>query len=103
MSEMIITMFSEEDPCWTAELLKLAGEDISVLDGLVSEGSLELSDGIYSLTEVGRNVYDKLKNELFLEGTPGQKPSDPERSVKRTKLRMLLDSAHLQRLSLIHI
>ena len=97
MSEMIITMFSEEDPCWTAELLKLAGEDISVLDGLVSEGSLELSDGIYSLTEVGRNVYDKLKNELFLEGTPGQKPSDPERSVKRTKLRMLLDSAHLQR------
>ena len=75
MSEMIMTMFSEEDPCWTAELLKLAGEDISGLDGLVSNGFLELSDGIYSLTEAGRNEYDRLKNELFLEGAPGRKPT----------------------------
>jgi len=97
LSEMIMTMFSEEDPCWTAELLKLAGEDISGLDGLVSNGFLELSDGIYSLTEAGRNEYDRLKNELFLEGAPGRKPSDPARSVRRTRLRMLLDSAHLQR------
>ena len=53
MSDMILTMFSKEDPCWTAELLELAGEDISGLDALVSDGSLELSDGIYSLTEDG--------------------------------------------------
>ena len=97
MSEMIITMFSEQDPCWTAELLELAGEDISGLETLVGEGLLDHSDGIYSLTEDGRNAYEKLKNELFLDGTPGLKPSEPERSVKRTRLRMLLDNAHLQR------
>lgn len=97
MSEMIITMFSEEDPCWTAKLLELAGEETAGLEGLVSEGFLELSGGVYSLTEDGRKAYEKLKNELFLEGSPGVKPLDPERSVKRTRLRILLDSAHLQR------
>ena len=97
MSDMILTMFSKEDPCWTAELLELAGEDISGLDALVSDGSLELSDGIYSLTKEGLDCWEKLKNEFFLEGAPGIKPSVPERSVKRTKLRILLDNAHLQR------
>jgi hypothetical protein len=97
VSEIILTMFDEQNPCWTAELLKLAGEDASGLDELVSSGSLELSDGIYSLTERGKTDFERTRDELFLEGMPGSKPSDPIRSVKRTKLRLLLDNAHLQR------
>ncbi|NLD06046.1 MAG: hypothetical protein GX672_09220 [Synergistaceae bacterium] len=97
MSETILTMFDKQNPCWTEKLLKLAGEDTSGLDGLVSSGTLEFSEGIYSLTEAGKTEFERLKTELFLEGAPGSKPSDPNRSVKRTKLRMLLDNAHLQR------
>lgn len=97
MSETILTMFDEQNPCWTAELLELAGEDASGLDELVTSGSLELSDGIYSLTERGKADFVRARDELFLEGMPGTKPSDPARSVKRTKLRLLLDNAHLQR------
>lgn len=97
LSEIIITMFSKEDPCWTAELLELAGEDASGLDDLAGDGLLELSGGIYSLTEEGRACFERVKNELFLDGEPGEKPRDPERSLKRTKLRILLDDAHLQR------
>ncbi len=97
MSETILTMFDEQNPCWTEELLKLAGEDTSRLDDLISSGFLELSEGIYSLTETGKTEFERLKNELFLESAPGSKPSDPHRSVKRTKLRFLLDNGHLQR------
>ena len=97
MSETILTMFDEQNPCWTAELLELAGEDNHGIDDLVSSGSLEFSEGIYSLTESGKAESERSRNELFLEGAPGSKPSDPQRSVKRTKLRMLLDNAHLQR------
>ncbi len=97
MSEIILTMFDEQNPCWTAELLELAGEDASGLDELVSSGSLELFDGIYSLTERGKTDFERARDELFLEGLPGAKPTDPARSVKRTKLRLLLDNAHLQR------
>lgn len=97
MSETLLTIFNEQNPCWTEKLLKLTGEETSGLDHLVSSGFLEFSEGIYSLTETGKTEFEKFKTELFLEGAPGSKPSDPHRSVKRTKLRILLDSAHLQR------
>lgn len=97
MSETIITVFDEQNPCWTAELLELAGEDASALGPLVESGFLELFESVYSLTEAGRCKFIELKNELFLEGNPGFKTADPQRSVKRTKLRLLLDNAHLQR------
>ena len=64
MSEMIITMFSEEDPCWTAKLLELAGEETAGLEGLVSEGFLELSGGVYSLTEDGR-TFVEIRTDIY--------------------------------------
>ena len=97
MSEIILTMFDEQNPCLTAELRELAGEDAAGREELVSSGSLELFDGIYSLTERGKTDFERARDELFLEGLPGAKPTDPARSVKRTKLRLLLDNAHLQR------
>ena len=90
-------MFDEQNPCWTAKLLELAGEDTTALESLVKAELLELSEGIYSLTEAGRSKFIELKNELFLEGAPSFKTADPQRSVIRTKLRLLLDKAHLQR------
>ncbi len=97
MSEMILTMFDEQNPCWSADMLEYAGEDTSGISDLVSQGLLEVSGGIYSLSEAGRDEYLRLKDELFLEGIPGSKPADPQRSAMRTRLRMLLDNAHLQR------
>ncbi len=37
------------------------------LDELVSSGSLELSDGIYSLTERGKTDFEIARDELFLK------------------------------------
>ena len=97
MPEMTLTMFDDKAPCWTKELFALAGEDASGLESLVKEGLLDFSQGIYSLTQAGITEFVRLKKELFIEGTPGIRPDDPQKSVKRTKLRLLLDSAHLQR------
>ncbi|MCE5202182.1 MAG: hypothetical protein LLF78_06705 [Synergistaceae bacterium] len=97
MSEAIITRFDSENPCWTAELLELAGEDTEDLPELVRNGTLRLFNGIYSLTEAGISEFDRIASEMFLEGNPGTPPTDMKRSVARTKLRLLLDNAHIQR------
>ncbi len=97
MSEAIITRFDKDNPCWTSELLELAGEDIEFLPELVSNGALKFMDGIYSLTESGVKEFNRAKTELFIDGEPGYPASDAFKSVARTKLRLLLDNAHLQR------
>ena len=97
MSESIVTRFDSENPCWTKELLELAGEDTEDLPELVRNGTLELRDGIYALSDAGILEFRRIASELFLEGEPGIQPADIKRSVDRTSLRLLLDNAHVQR------
>ena len=97
MCENIITRFDSDNPCWTAELLIRAGEDVGCLQDMVKNGLLEDSNGIYSLTAKGIEIYESLKDSLFIEKEAGRQPAVPSRSVAITKLRMLIDNAHTQR------
>lgn len=95
--ENIITRFDKDNPCWTAELLQLAGEDPELLPELARRGLLHQSKNIYYLTVAGEEAFERAAAELFIGTVPGRAPEDPERAAARTKLRMLLDNAHLQR------
>lgn len=95
--EIIVSRFDDENPCWTKELLELAGEDTEYLPQLAANGTLCFEDGIYSLTDAGREVFEKVKRENFLDGEAGTAPLDRKRSAARTRLRILLDNAHVQR------
>lgn len=95
--QALITRFTEEDPCWTAELLEQAGEDVSHLPALVARNVLSLNNEIYSLTDAGVREFETAARELFIEEEPGRASGAPEKDVFRTKLRLLLDGAHVQR------
>jgi hypothetical protein len=56
LMEQLLTLFDEENPCWTEETLALAGEDAAALPALAGDGALELKDGVYSLSEAGRRI-----------------------------------------------
>ena len=95
--EQILTRFDEENPCWTADALALAGEDAAVLPALVSGGALEFSEGVYSLSDAGAAEFEKLAAEMFLGVKPGRAPADRKRRADCAKLRLLLDNTHIQR------
>lgn len=95
--DQLITRFDAENPCWTAESLALAGEAAAALPDLEAAGLLEQRGGVYSLTEAGAAACAQLSAELFLDVRPGRAPADRKRSADRTRLRLLLDNAHVQR------
>lgn len=95
--ESIITRFDRDNPCWTEELLRNAGEDVSLLPELVERGLLRRSGEIYSLTAAGAWEFRRAAAELFIGTECAEAPKDARRSLARTKLRLLLDGAHLQR------
>lgn len=93
----LITLFDRDNPCWTEELADIYGEDPFFLAQLREAGFLSCENGIYTLTEEGAKRFETVKSELFLDCEPGFAPSNPERSVLRTKLRLLLDGLHVQK------
>lgn len=95
--ESVITRFDRDNPCWTEELLRNAGEDVSLLPELVERGLLRRSGEIYSLTAAGAGEFRRAAAELFVGTECAEEPKDAKRSLRRTKLRVLLDGAHLQR------
>lgn len=95
--ESIITRFDKDNPCWTEELLRNAGEDVSLLPELMERGLLRQDGDIYCLTEAGAWEFRRAAAELFIGTECGAPPKDAKRSLARTKLRLLLDGAHLQR------
>lgn len=95
--ESLLFRFDSDNPCWSEDLLKMAGEDVSCLPLLMERGFLSRDDGIYMLTEKGAEFFENECQEFFIAGTPGRRPACPKRSLARTKLRLLFDGAHLQR------
>lgn len=95
--ESLLFRFDSDNPCWSEDLLKMAGEDVSCLPLLIERGFLSQDDGIYTLTEKGVEFFESEGREFFIAAAPGRRPSCPKRSLARTKLRLLFDGAHLQR------
>ena len=96
LSEMLL-LFDADNPCWTEDLADLAGKDPALLLLLVQEGFAEKNGSIYSLTPSGREAFLREASECFLSAHPGSCPEAPEKSLLRTRLRLLLDKKHLQR------
>ena len=93
----VLLLFSESAPCWTKELVSMAGEDGDGLEALCRDGLLDRSGETYFLTEKGAAAFRAEARECFFDGAPGERPEDLRRSIFATKLRLLLDGKHLQR------
>lgn len=98
MNEAVITRFDSQNPCWTKELLLLAGEDASELSSFNEKGLLFFEDGIYSLTENGVAVFNRLGLSFSRKGGWNSLiRKSPENEAMRTKLALPLDMSHTQR------
>ena len=94
--EMLL-LFDADNPCWTEDLTELAGKDPALLDLLLKDGLAEKEGKVFSLTLFGREVFRREATECFLSALPGKCPGEPEKSLLRTRLHLLLDKKHLQR------
>ena len=97
MYDSVITRFTADHPCWTAELLARAGEDAEALPGLEKQGLLERSGGVYTLTGAGRQAFAEAAAEMFLNEKPAEALADPQKSLLATELWLELERCNLQR------
>ena len=88
----LLLLFDTDRPCWSAPLLRLAGEDPGGLCVLEEMGLLERSGSEgYVLTERGKTRFAELAGESFLEAAPGNPPPDPDRSLFSLETILRLD------------
>lgn len=96
----ILASFTSAHPCWTRELLVLAGENEAKIDshlaGLVNSGFLQNQGEIYFLTNEGKARFSILAKECYLEDRPGNLPEDPQRSLTITRLWLYLERCNRQ-------
>lgn len=98
--ETILLLFDRDHPCWDEETLVLIGEDCRGLKKLEDLGFLEADNGIYSLTEKGRQAFKKLCIEQFIDEEPATSPKsfqEKRQSLWRTRLQVLLDNSFTSR------
>lgn len=93
----LLLLFDENNPFWTGELVRLAGEDADPLPLLQSGGLLAEKDGVFSLTRAGIEAFKRAAEEWFLPLRPGRGDGDPEKELFGTRLRLLIDTKHIQR------
>ena len=94
--ETILLLFDRDHPCWDEETLVLIGEDCRGLKKLEDLGFLEADNGIYTLSEKGRQAFKKLCLEQFIDEEPATSPKsfqEKRQSLWRTKLQVLLDNS----------
>lgn len=88
----LLLLFDTDRPCWSAPLVRLAGEDPAGLCTLEGMGLLERKgpEG-YVLTGQGKARFAELAGESFLEATPGNPPADAARSLFSLETVLRLD------------
>lgn len=72
MYETLLTRFSSEHPCWTAELLERAGEETEGLSSLADAGLLRECGGVYALTDAGQAEFERAAAEMYLSERPAE-------------------------------
>lgn len=96
----ILTRFTADHPCWTQELLLLAGEDSTRLEAglaaLAQNGLLQNAGDVYWLTEAGKARFAELARECYLDERPGDKPADPARHLAITRMWLNLERCNRQ-------
>lgn len=93
----LLLLFDENNPFWTEELIRLAGEDAGPMPFLRAGGMVADKDGVLSLTEAGIDAFERAAAEWFLPLRPGRGDGDPEKELFGTRLRLLIDTKHIQR------
>ena len=96
-SESVLLRFDEEHPCWTDEMLELMGFDKKTAEYLVQQGCLDVEDGVYFLSDKGRESFEDVARESFLPVRPGVPAHNKKLEAERSELMMLIDRRHLQR------
>lgn len=95
--ENVLLLFNTNYPCWNEELVRLAGEDPSMLEILETEGYLERTDTCYVLTESGKEKFREVAADFFYDEKPATSTEDPEKSLLHCRLALLLDRSFVGR------
>ncbi len=93
----LLLLFDRENPCWTEELARIAGEDTSMLEKMLLDGLLAKEGKLFFLTDAGREAFREEAAANYLPVEPGTPGADPEKDFFITRLRLLLDKKHIQR------
>jgi hypothetical protein len=93
----LLLLFTEEYPCWDRDTVECAGESFEDLIFLRESGLVASKDGIYQLTEAGRQRFREEAAASWYEAQPATDVSDPARALRRNRLVRLLDRAFLGR------
>jgi len=93
----VLLLFDTENPCWTDELVRLAGEDPALMTRMADEGLLAHDGEVFRLTEAGGEAFREEAAANFLPAEPGAAGPDSGKDLFRTRLRLLLDKKHIQR------
>ena len=93
----LLLLFTEEYPCWNRETVECAGESFEDLLFLEESGLAASKDGIYQLTEAGRQRFREEAAASWYEAEPAGDVENPPRALRRNRLVRLLDRAFLGR------
>ena len=93
----LLLLFDENNPFWTEDLIRLAGEDPGPLPSLREAGLIEERDGVFSLSGAGEAAFEKAAAEWHLPLKAGRAGGNEKGELFSTRLRLLIDSRHLQR------
>jgi len=93
----LLLLFTEEYPCWNEFTAERAGENPEDLAYLEESGLLISKEGIYQLTEAGRQRFREEAAASWYEAEPAGIPENPKRALRRNRLVRLLDRAFLGR------
>lgn len=96
-SSDLLLLFDENNPFWTEDLIRLAGEDPGHLSGLCRAGLLEERDRVFSLSGAGAAAFERAAAEWHLPLKAGGAEGNKKRQLFSTRLRLLIDSRHVQR------
>ena len=93
----LLLLFTEEYPCWDRVAVELAGENPEDLTFLEDLGFLVAEEGIYQLSDMGRQRFREEAAASWYEAEPAEISADPMRALRRNRLVRLLDRAFLGR------
>jgi hypothetical protein len=91
--ESVLLLFDFNHPVWDLSTVEMAGEDPSFLMELVQCGLVEEREGCFVLTESGVREFEALRDQCFLDSSPGLTPSDPLLWLRRNRLEMAFKRA----------
>lgn len=93
----ILLLFTKGYPYWNEELVKLSGEDPSLLTDLHDRGLIQEKNNLYFLTCEGEEAFRETAEEYFYDAIPGEPGQDPAKALLKCRLSLLLNRSFIGR------